>query len=112
MTKEFCIQYRVYAPGDKQYDDDLAVIKIKDGDKITEKEIYNYKTYDYADMLEELGYQRVYLKEYVDYEIEQAEERVKKAEKEVEAYRILLENKKSFAEKNYYNNLCNWFYDD
>ena len=38
MVKEFCIQYRVYAPGDKQYDDDLAVIKIKDGDKITEKE--------------------------------------------------------------------------
>lgn len=112
MTKEFCIQYRVYAPGDKQYDDDLAVIKIKDGDKITEKEIYNYKTYDYADMLKELGYRRVYLKEYVDYEIEQAEERVKKAEKEVEACKILLENKKSFAEKYYYNNLCNWFYDD
>lgn len=66
MVKEFCIQYRVYAPGDKQYDDDLAVIKIKDGDKITEKEIYNYKTYDYADMLGELGYRRVYLKEDVD----------------------------------------------
>lgn len=112
MIKEFCIQYRVYAPGDKQYDDDLAVIKIKDGDKITEKEIYNYKTYDYVDMLEELGYRRVYLKEAVNCEIEQAEERVKKAEKELEAYKILLENKKSFAEKNYYNNLCNWFYDD
>ena len=37
MIKEFCIQYPVYAPGDKQYADDLAVIKIKDGDKITEK---------------------------------------------------------------------------
>ena len=37
MTKEFCIQYPVYAPVDKQYADDLAVIKIKDGDKITEK---------------------------------------------------------------------------
>lgn len=52
MTKEFCIQYPVYAPGDKQYADDLAVIKIKDEDKITEKEICSYKTYDYADMLE------------------------------------------------------------
>lgn len=112
MDKEFCIQYRAYAPGDKQYDDDLAIIKIKDGDKITEKEICNYKTYDYADMLKELGYRRVYLKEDVDYEIEQAEERVKKAEKELESYKILLENKKSFAEKNYYNNLCDWFYDD
>ena len=66
MDKEFCIQYRAYAPGDKQYDDDLAIIKIKDGDKITEKEICNYKTYDYADMLKELGYRRVYLKEDVD----------------------------------------------
>lgn len=112
MTKEFCIQYPVYAPVDKQYADDLAVIKIKDGDKITEKEICSYKTYDYADMLEELGYRRVYLKRDVDYEIEQAEERVKKAEKELETHKILLENKKSFAEKNYYNNLCNWFYDD
>ena len=112
MDKEFCIQYRIYKPGDERYDDDLAVIKIKDGDKITEKEICNYKTYDYANMLEELGYRRVYLKEDVDCEIEQTEERVKKAEKELEAYKILLENKKSFAEKNYYNNLCNWFWDD
>lgn len=112
MDKEFCIQYRIYEPGDKQYDDDLAVIKIKDGDKITEKEICNYKTYDYADMLKELGYRRVYLKEDVDYEIEQVEERVKKAEKELESCKTFLENKKSFAKKNYYNNLCNWFYDD
>lgn len=112
MTKEFCIQYRVYEPGNKQHDDDLAVIKIKDGDKITEKEICNYKTYDYSDMLEELGYRRVYLKEDVDYEIEQVEERVKKSEKELKSYKILLENKKIFAEKNYYNNLCDWFYDD
>lgn len=112
MDKEFCIQYRIYEPGDKQYGDDLAVIKIKNGDKITEKEICNYKTYDYADMLKELGYRRVYLKEDVDYEIEQVEERVKKLEKELESYKIFLENKKSFAEKNYYNNLCDWFYDD
>ena len=112
MDKEFCIQYRVYTPGDKQYDDDLAVIKIKDGDKITKKEICNYKIYDYANMLEDLGYHRVYLKESVDCEIEQQEERVKQIEKEFEAAKILLKNKKSFAEKNYYNNLCNWFYDD
>lgn len=112
MVKEFCIKYRVYAANEEQHNDDLAAIKIKTDDGITEKEIPCYKTYDYADMLEDLGYRRVYLKEDVDYEIEQAEERVKQAEKELDACKILLENKKNFAEKTYYNNLCDWFYDD
>ena len=38
MVKEFCIQYRIYYDGEKQYNDDSVTIKIKTGDEISEKE--------------------------------------------------------------------------
>lgn len=112
MDKEFCIQYRIYADGEKQYNDDSVTIKIKTGDEISEKEIPYYKSFEFADTLQELGYRQVYLKNYVDYDIEKQEERVKQAEKDLECAKEMLKRKKEYAENIYYKNLCNWFWDD
>lgn len=48
MDKEFCIQYPIYADGEKQYNDDSVTIKIKTGDEISEKEIPHYKSFEFA----------------------------------------------------------------
>lgn len=112
MVKEFCIQYRIYADNEKSYNDDLVTIKIKTGDEISEKEIPYYRSYTYADMLVELGYGQVYLKDYVDYDIEKQEKQVKQAEKDLECTKELLKRKKEYAESNYYKNLCDWFWAD
>lgn len=114
MTKEFCIQYRMYTENEKQCDDNnkLVTIKIKNGDEISKKEILEYKSYEYADMLQELGYHQVYLKEYIDYDIETQEKRVKLAEEDLKRAKELLERKKEYAEMSYYHNFCNWFLDD
>lgn len=114
MVKEFCIQYRMYTDDEKQCDDnnELVTIKIKNGDEISEKEIFEYKSYEYANMLQELGYRQVYLKEYIDYDIETQEKRVKQAEKELKNAKELLERKKEYAKMSYYHNLCDWFWDD
>lgn len=112
MDKEFCIQYPIYADGEKQYNDDSVTIKIKTGDEISEKEIPHYKSFEFADTLQELGYRQVYLKGYVDYDIEKQEERVKQAEKDLECAKEMLKRKKEYAENIYYKNLCNWFWDD
>lgn len=112
MDKEFCIKYRIYGDDEKQHDDDLVIIKIKTGDEISEKEIPYYRSYTYAEMLEELGYRQVYLKDYIDYDIENQEKRVKQAEKDLECAKEMLKRKKEYAEKIYYKNLCNWFWDD
>lgn len=114
MVKEFCIQYHMYTDDEKQYDDnnELVTIKIKNGDEISKREIFEYKSYEYASMLQELGYRQVYLKEYIDYDIETQEKRVKLAEEDLKRAKELLECKKEYAEMSYYHNLCNWFYDD
>lgn len=112
MDKEFCIQYPIYADGEKQYNDDSVTIKIKTGDEISEKEIPRYKSFEFADTLQELGYRQVYLKGYVDYDIEKQEKRVKQAEKELKSAKELLERKKEYAKMSYYHNLCDWFWGD
>ena len=112
MDKEFCIQYPIYADGEKQYNDDSVTIKIKTGDEISEKETPHYKSFEFADTLQELGYRQVYLKNYVDYDIEKQKERVKQAEKDLEYAKEMLKRKKEYAENIYYKNLCNWFWDD
>ena len=114
MVKEFCIQYRMYTDDEKQCDDnnELVTIKIKNGDEISKKEILEYKSYEYASMLQELGYHQVYLKEYIDYDIETQEKRVKQAEKELKSAKELLERKKEYAKMSYYHNLCDWFWGD
>lgn len=112
MVKEFCMKYRIYADDEKQYDDDLVTIKIKNGDEISTKEIPEYKSYEYASMLQELGYHQVYLKDYIDYDIETQEKRVKQAEKDLKEAKERLERKKEYAEMSYYKNLCDWFWDD
>lgn len=114
MVKEFCIQYRIYTDDEKQYDDsnDLVTIKVKNGDEISKKEIPEYKSYEYASMLQELGYHQVYLKEYIGYDIETQEKRVKLAEKDLECAKEMLKRKKEYAENIYYKNLCDWFWDD
>lgn len=100
MNKEFCIQYRIYGDGEKQYNDDSVTIKIKTGDEISEKEIPHYKSFEFADTLQELGYRqvylKVYLKNYVDYDIEKQEERVKQAEKDLEYAKEMLKRKRIF----------------
>lgn len=114
MIKEFCIQYRMYTDDEKQCDDnnELVTIKIKNGDEISKKEILEYKSYEYADMLQELGYHQMYLKEYIDYDIETQEKRVKLAEEDLKRAKEMLKRKKEYAENIYYKNLCNWFWDD
>ena len=112
MDKEFCIQYPIYADGEKQYNDDSVTIKIKTGGEISEKEIPHYKSFEFADTLQELGYRQVYLKNYVDYDIEKQKERVKQAEKDLEYAKEMLKRKKEYAENIYYKNLCNWFWDN
>lgn len=114
MIKEFCIQYHMYTDDEKQCDDnnELVTIKIKNGDEISKKEIPEYKSYEYADMLQELGYHQVYLKKYIDYDIETQEKRVKLAEEDLKRAKEVLERKKEYAEMSYYHNLCDWFWSD
>ena len=45
-------------------------------------------------------------KEYIDYDIETQEKRVKQAEKELKSAKELLERKKEYAKMSYYHNLC------
>lgn len=63
-------------------------------------------------MLQELGYHQVYLKEYIDYDIETQEKRVKQAEEDLKRAKELLERKKQYAEMSYYHSLCDWFWSD
>ena len=52
------------------------------------------------------------MKEYIDYDIETQEKRVKQAEEDLKRAKELLERKKQYAEMSYYHSLCDWFWSD
>jgi len=109
MSKEFCVDYAS--------SDTRCSIRTNVNNNIANIKIPSCEIDTYAQMLKNLGYKEVYLKSYLNYNVEkyermifEAKEEISRLQKVLATYQEELEKAKNNKKENS-KNICNWLWE-